>query len=202
MLYTYSKPPKKIGFKELVIHNSKKRIFVKFLMLITVLGLYIVYLSYKYGMIEGSALGILTWSFFVLCTPIADAGFLLDFPLRVLFRVRMVYAETSVWIIAIATNLFFLLFNPNIYEITFITSLFKKILINPYPYWIIIFISALGTFLSVQLGDELLDLTHFKDAEINHKHGWKFEILFLFFIFILTIIAYHHLLARLGVKIS
>ncbi|HHH14333.1 MAG TPA: hypothetical protein ENJ78_01340 [candidate division WWE3 bacterium] len=202
MLYEYSAPPKKIKVKELVKHSSKKRIFVKFLVLVAILSLYTAYLSLKFGLLEGGILGMLTWSFFVLCTPIADAGFLLDFPLRVFFKIRMVFSELLVWAVAISLNLVLLITNPNVYQQTFITSLLKDILIHPYPYWIIIFISAIGTFLSVQLGDELLDLVHFKDAKANHNHAWKFEIFFLLFVFFLTILAYQHLLKSLGIQLS
>ena len=43
--------------------------------------LYFVYLVYEYGIEDGGMVTLLTWSFFVLCTPVADAGFLLDFPI-------------------------------------------------------------------------------------------------------------------------
>ncbi|MCK5574805.1 MAG: hypothetical protein KAI28_03285, partial [Sphingomonadales bacterium] len=62
---------------------------MKFLLLALVLVAYGGYLGFKYDLATGGLLAALTWSFFVLCTPVADAGFLLDFPLRLLFGIRM-----------------------------------------------------------------------------------------------------------------
>jgi hypothetical protein len=55
---------------------------IKFLLLFTILIFYFAFISFKYGVKDGFAITLLTWSFFVLCTPIADAGFILDFPIR------------------------------------------------------------------------------------------------------------------------
>ncbi len=62
--------------------HPKKHVLYKFLLLSVLLVSYFVYLSYEYNLLTGGIAVALTWSFFVLCTPIADAGFLLDFPLR------------------------------------------------------------------------------------------------------------------------
>jgi hypothetical protein len=70
---------------------------MKFLLLLGVLVGYTLFLSYRYGFISGGLGALLTWSFFVLCTPIADAGFLLDFPLRLLFGIRLLVSKVWVW---------------------------------------------------------------------------------------------------------
>ncbi len=66
----------------------------------------------------------LTWSFFVLCTPVADAGILLDFPLRLLFGIRMIVSELAVWALAIVLNLATLMLAPEYYQTTFLTRIF------------------------------------------------------------------------------
>ena len=60
--------------------KNKNQPWRKFLLLIALFALYFLYLIYEYGIQDGGLVTLLTWSFFVLCTPVADAGFLLDFP--------------------------------------------------------------------------------------------------------------------------
>ncbi len=67
----------------------------KFLLLCLLLVSYFLYLSFQYDLMTGGIASALTWTFFVLCTPIADAGFLLDFPLRLIFGIRMLISELS-----------------------------------------------------------------------------------------------------------
>ena len=81
--------------------HPKQQVFYKFVLLCFLLVSYFVYLSVKYDLITGGIASALTWTFFVLCTPIADAGFLLDFPLRLLFGVRMLISEIAVWAVAL-----------------------------------------------------------------------------------------------------
>ena len=73
--------------------HTHKQVLLKFLLLCLLMVGYFGYLSYEYDFVTGGVASLLTWSFFVLCTPVADAGFLLDFPLRVLFGIRMVVSE-------------------------------------------------------------------------------------------------------------
>jgi hypothetical protein len=75
----------------------RKQLFYKFFLLCLLLFGCFVYLSVQYDFITGGLASILTWSFFVLCTSIAGAGFLLNFPLRLLFGIRMVISEVIVW---------------------------------------------------------------------------------------------------------
>jgi len=70
----------------------------------------------------------------------------------------MVYSELIVWAVAISANVYFLIFNPEIYSKTLISNTFYKILTKPWPNYLIILLSAFGTFLSLYFGDELLDI--------------------------------------------
>ena len=138
--------------------HPRKQVLIKFLLLCVLLVGYFAYLSYEFDLLTGGVVAFLTWSFFVLCTPIADAGFLLDFPLRLLFGIRMVFSEIAVWAIAIALNAISLAYYAEYYETTFLTNLLYRILTNPYPYWAVIVLSGAGTFLSIRFGDELMDV--------------------------------------------
>ncbi len=84
----------KIKFK--LKHKTHLETGLKFLILSGVFVLYLAYLIHMHNISKGSITLALTWSFFVLCTPIADAGFLLDFPIRLLFGFRMFVVEIFV----------------------------------------------------------------------------------------------------------
>ena len=179
--------------------HPKKQLFYKFFLLCVFLVAYFLYLSFKYDVMTGGIASVLTWSFFVLCTPIADAGFLLDFPLRLLFGIRMLKSETVVWVLAITVNIISLLYFVEYYQTTMLTRLFYSILTNPYPYWSVILISGAGTFLSIRFADELMDIIHHKDRKFFHRHGFKHEIVLIVF-FIIIFIGYYELLASLGIE--
>lgn len=178
--------------------HPKRQVVFKFLMLCLVLIGYFAYLSFQYDLMTGGIAAILTWSFFVLCTPIADAGFLLDFPLRILFGIRMLISEIVVWAIAITINVVSLLYFTEYYETTTLTKLLYAILTTPYPYWSVILLSGAGTFLSIRFADELMDVVHHRDRNFFHRHGYKHELIILVF-FILVFIGYYKLIASLGI---
>jgi len=178
--------------------KPKTQSLTKFLLLSLLMAGYFAYLSYEYDLLTGGMAALLTWSFFVLCTPVADAGFMLDFPLRLLFGIRMVFSELVVWAIAIGMNLLALSYFSNYYETTLLTSLLYKIITMPYPYWAIILLSCAGTFLSIRFGDELMDVVHHRDRAFFHSHHFKHElILFVFFLAVLW--GYYDLISSLGI---
>lgn len=140
-------------------------------------------LAYRYDVLTGGVAALLSWSFFVLCTPVADAVFLPDCPLRVVFGVRMIWSEIAVWGIAIAINLISLIFFSHFYEVTFITKTLKAIRIHPWPYWGVILLSAAGTFLSIRFGDELMDVSHQRERKFYPRHYFKHELILFAFLF-------------------
>lgn len=188
--------------KHLFSHKTKHQVLSKFLALLLLFSAYFVYLAIEFDIATGGMVALLTWSFFVLATPIADAGFLLDFPLRLICGVRMFISEIFVWGFAILINLFSLIFAPDNYDKTFLTSLFKKIITTPYPYWSIIALSGIGTFLSIRLGDELLDVVSHKERVLHHKHGFKLEIVIFITVLIIVISGYYYLLDSFNISIK
>lgn len=191
----------KINYRDLLKNQPQREELYKFLLLLGILTIYFGYLSWQYGLATGGLVSALTWSFFVLCTPVADAGFLLDFPVRLVTGLRMFYCEMMVWVIAITLNLTTITLSPQSYEKTFLTSLLHKILTNPWPYWSIPVLCAIGTFLSVRFGDEMLDVIAHKDRKFHHKHGFKFQLISMAAFFLLVVWAYYHLIESLGIKI-
>ena len=181
--------------------NPKHQVILKFTALLFILVGYFAYLTYQYDFLTGGVAALITWSFFVLCTPVADAGFLLDFPIRVLFGVRMVLSEIFVWAVALSLNTLAMVYFRDYYQTTLITRLMESIITTPFPYWFIVLLSAIGTFLSIRFGDELMDVLHHKDREFFYSHHFKHEIvLFVFFLFVLF--SYYELIASLGISVA
>ena len=161
--------------------RPKKQLIYKFLLLCMLLLSYFSYLTFRYDVVTGGIASALTWTFFVLCTPIADAGFLLDFPLRLLFGIRMIISEVAVWLLAITVNVVSLLYFTEYYETTKLTMLLRAILTMPYPYWSVIMLSGAGTFLSIRFADEIIDVVHHRDRDFFHSHAFKHEIIIIVF---------------------
>ncbi len=192
-----SRPKNKIHPK----HQTHRSVYVRFLVILIIFVSYFVFISSKYGYSDGFLIAWLSWSFFVLSTPIADAGMLIDFPVRLIGGFRMVYSEMLVWLSAISLNLYALKFNPDTYEQTQILSLLHHILTHPWPLWGIILVSAVGTFLSIQIGDELLDVIKHKNVTLAAKHDLKLKLLYMTFIMLIAFGIYDFLLSTFNFQI-
>lgn len=182
-------------------HSTHRGVFIRFFLMVLVFVVYYLIVSKRYGYANGLLLTWLSWSFFVLCTPIADAGMLIDFPIRLISNIKMVYTEISVWVIAISLNLYAFFFNPELYNQTQLLHLLEHIIRNPIPLWLIFIFSAIGTFLSVQLGDELLDVIKHKDAKKSTKHDIKLKVVTMIFVLILVFALYDFLLTKFDFNI-
>jgi len=173
----------------------------RFVALIGLLLAYFVYMSWKYDAVTGALLSVLTWSFFVLCTPVADGGFIIAFPVRLLFGIRMVITQLIAWVAAVVINLVVLTVSPESYQESEITRLLHSILTTPWPDWSILLIAASGTGLSIWFGDEIIDVSTHARCKKYHAHGFKHRILIILGLGVLTMVAYYHLLDDLGVAI-
>ncbi len=185
---------------EILKHDTKKQVLKRFLTVLAIFLLYFIFVVFKYGIKDGALIGLLTWSFFVFCTPVADAGFLVGFPARVLVGMRMLHSQILVYFIATGIVLFSLIFSPDVFEKTIILKIFKTILLNPIPYWIIIIICMIGTFLSVLFGDELMDVFKHDDRKIWKRHGFTHNLVILLFLFICCFLIYFYLMSELGLE--
>ena len=113
----------------------------------------------------------------------------------------MVIAEIAVWAIAILLNIAALLWFPAFYETTIVTRILQTIITTPVPYWLVIALSGMGTFLSIRFGDELMDVLHHRDRDFFHSHHFKYDLI-LFVFFLLVLFGYYELIASLGIAIS
>ena len=194
---------KSFSFFKGIREYTQNHPFVKFLVVLFLFLVYLFFTMINFGISNGLIVTLLTWTFFVFGTPIADAGVLIDFPLRLITGIRMIYSEIMVWTIAFFTNLFTFFLNPSIYDTTLLLKLFKYILSHPYPYWIIILLSALGTFLSIYFGDEILDILSLRKRKrkIYEEHINKYKLIVFLFIIAFIILVYYFLLNHLNLKI-
>lgn len=178
-------------------HKKLARLFA----LVAILVGYFLYLSWKFDASTGFGLAVLTWSFFVLCTPIADGGFILAFPIRLLLGIRMSVTQVVLWFVAIGINVAMLRFSQATYGLTLITRLLERILTQPYPYWSILAISALGTFLSIYFGDEVMDSATHPKAAKRQAQSARYKALLVMGLAAMTVFAYYHLLSNLGIAL-
>ena len=182
-------------------HQTHRESLLRFLGLVGIVLAYFGYLSWKFDAATGAWLTLLSWSFFVLCTPVADGGFIIAFPVRLMFGTRMVVTQLIVWLVAVALNIAALAFAPGAYDDTALTGLLHKILVTPWPYWSILLISAAGTAFSIWFGDEMMDVTTHADRTKHHRHGLKHRTLIIVGLGVLTVLAYYHLLDDLGIEV-
>jgi len=183
-------------------HETHKNIWLRFIFIVLLFVGYFVFISFKYGAGQGLLITWITWSVFVLSTPLADAGFIIDFPVRLLFKFKMFISEIFVWLIAIILNIYAYFAVPEIYSTTKILTVFKHILDQPFPFWTVFLISGLGTFLSVKFGDELVDVMKHKDCSYSKKHKLKWRLIAFVSIFIIIFIIYDFLLKNLGINLN
>jgi hypothetical protein len=186
----------------LLVHETKRRVLIKFGLILAIFVVYFLFIARQYGIGDGFLVALLSWSFFVLCTPIADAGFLIDFPLRLITKIKMLFLEIAVWIFAISLNLYAFFFNPEIYAKTELLKLFEKILENPFPFWGIIVISMIGTFVSINFGDELMDTVSHSERNFHAKHKNKHRFIVMIFLFAIAFAFYEFLIKKIGINFS
>lgn len=172
---------------------------IKFFIIVFLFLIYLIFTTQTYGLEDGFLIGFLTWSFFVLCTPISDAGILIDFPIELLTGIKMIYSEIIVWIIAIGLNVFTYFKIPEIYNSNVLLSLFKHIIEEPVPYWAIIIFSFFGTFLSLYIADSFIN----KKNKIKKSANFlvRNKLIIFAIILFLNIAIYDFLLNKLEVNI-
>lgn len=191
-----------IKASELKNHETKRHALSRFLVLIAILVVYFFWMTYRFGSKGGLEVTLLTWSFFVFCTPVADAGFLIAFPIRLITGVRMLTSQIYVFLSALLIDVYFFIFHDTIFSKTLILQIFKRIVTNPFPYWSIIALSVVGTFFSIYFGDELVDAVKHKDRTKYQKHKTKHRYVVFVFFFIITFFLYKDLLQNLGLDIA
>lgn len=187
-------------FEEHFKHEVRKVHANKFFIVLVILVAYFLFASWHFGLKDGFNVMLITWSFFVLATPVPDGGIILDLPIRYFIGIKMLISEIFVWVVAITINMLNLILNPSIYDKTILLTLFREILLNPWPYSLIIILSGVGTFFTLYVGDEVYDVLSLKKSKRHKKHNKKIKIILIISVITFILILYELLLKHLGVK--
>jgi len=110
----------------------------------------------------------------------------------------MLILEIAIWCFTIIINLLSLNYFSEYYGTTELTKVFHLILIIPYPYWGIVLLSAIGTFLSIHFGDEMIDIVHHDWKTLFRKPSYRHKLIIMVVIFAIIIIGYYELITSLG----
>lgn len=121
----------------------------KFIIALLFTTLFIIRYTVHYGFLAALVLTLLTWTFFMLCTPLNKGGMLVAPILYFTTHHRFQYTELAVWLAAIAMNALAIFSYPMLYTATTITSLLYYILTHPWPCWVIVALSLCATLYNI-----------------------------------------------------
>lgn len=182
-------------------HMKHKHQVWRFVAALVVVLSYLAYTIVHYGVAQGIGVTVLTWAFFIFATPVADGGLLIAFPVRLLLGIRMLVTQYFVWATAAAIVIGYMIFSPATFDKTAITQLFYIILTTPWPLWIILALSAAGTYINLVFDDEIVDVAAAKNKKaklISRRKKMYINII----LFAATIAAYIGLLKLTGIQIT
>ena len=117
----------------------------------------------SHGIFFGIHSTLLTWSFYILCIPGAHGQLFIGLP-TFLKTNKTFYTEPPMWISAAILNTATYLILPQAYAKSALTNLLYRIITNANYYWIIIGVSALGTFYNFIFMEN-----YFKTQNSRHK---------------------------------
>jgi hypothetical protein len=172
----------------------------RFLFVIVLILAYLALTIHKHGIEEGIGITALTWAFFVVLTPVPSAGLIFEVPIRFLTNHKLVTGQFLVWGLAAAIVLPTALLSPHIFQSTSLLAVFYHILMNPMPYWSLLFTCALGTFLCAFIVDEMMDEV---DDELHHhqrKHTPLFYLMLFAAVLAGLLLAYDSMLRGLNIS--
>ena len=159
-----------MDIRQIFQNANKTSGFTRFCIIILIIFIYSCFVIYSYGIKNGISITLLTWCFFVYGTPIADAGVLLDFPIKIFTDNPM--QRTELYVFAIAAFIIGInyLLNISAFDLTPVTKLLFKMITKPYTlYGIIILLSVIGTYISASLENELYMYLVYKKIEYSYK---------------------------------
>ncbi len=182
-------------------HIKHRHKFWRFVAVLLAVLAYLTYMIVHYGIALGIGVTLLTWAFFIFATPVADGGLLIAFPVRLLLGIRMLVTQYFVWAIGAAVVIGYMIFSPATFDKAAITQLFYIILTTPWPLWIILALSAAGTYINLVFDDEIVDVAAAKNKKaklISRRKKMYINII----LFAATIAAYIGLLKITGIQIA
>jgi hypothetical protein len=175
------------------MEKVKKYYITRFTIFTLFLGLVVAALWIEHGFKNALHTILLTWSLFILCIPANHGKIIIGLPARLVLGKPCVHTQIITVSLAVLINLFTYLIIPAAYFSTILTHLLLRIISNPWPYWSIILVCALGT-----LYKSLIGTKYFYSKKLVHYPLRTFIILsgiFIFFYF-----SYKELVILLNVR--
>jgi len=171
--------------------KNKTYLYIYDVIVILFILLFIFFIFYN-GLYKGTIKSLFIWAFFVLCTPVPEAGLLISLPVKRYFNIRMDICQTFVSLLALFMIFYFYYTDKKVINTNFIGKLFNGLV--KYNYYIIMILSVLSSILTSNLIDNIINY-YIYDKNINHLYI-KSGIIFIF------VIIYFYLLNQLINKIN
>ena len=135
---------------------------------------------------------IVIWCFYILCIPAFHGNTVLSAPYKLITKKTLRYPELIMWSVAFIFTIYSIIYLKNIYFISAFTNLFYVILTNPWPHWLIFFVSGFGTFYRFIIG-------YNKFFEKKYLHYSLRTVVIIFGFFILFQLSYKELIILLNI---
>lgn len=136
--------------KKVAIMSLSKAQKIRFLAFLIFFGVTGFRLIMELGTKTGIHITLLIWSFFILCVPIPGNPLITTTFLRLFTKRALLYSTLFIWLGALALNIYTYFSFPLAYLNTSTTFFLYRIIANPWPYWLIIGMSAFaGAYRSV-----------------------------------------------------
>ena len=183
---------KRMAFVDFVQRVQAEPGFEKFALVLGVILLYFCYVAWTEGIALGFTVVILTWCFFVFGTPVADAGALVDFPVRIITNNPFYRTEWIVFGVAATIIGVFLWASPKSYEATFLTRLLYKMATRPLSlYGMIVVLSIIGTLVSAYLENDVYNRVLYDKGRLRSWRVWGLAVAFVLIWMVYIGILYH-----------
>ncbi|MFA5075367.1 MAG: hypothetical protein WC436_04680 [Candidatus Babeliales bacterium] len=125
---------------------------LKFFLVLIILSFITLCFTTKLSIAASIHSTLLVWSFYILCFSANHGKIFLGIPYEFIRKKKLHYPEIFLWSGAVLLNIFTYFFTPWAYFNTLITHLLFQIIYSPWPGWLIISISFLGTFYKFFVG--------------------------------------------------
>jgi hypothetical protein len=171
---------------------SKTSGFNKFVSVLIIVILYAAYVMHKYGLSNGVEITLLTWCFFVFGTPVADAGGLVAFPVRVFTNNPMYNTQLWVYLVATVITGYYAVFHKDKFAFTVVGRILYKMVTQPLSlYGVIIVVSLVGTLISAYLEDSVYSYLVYR--ENKNKGGIALDVAVFVAMWAIYIAVIYHL---------
>lgn len=154
LILNSSQNNKNIIEEENKIQKHKTYLYIYDSIIIIFLFLIVFYVSYN-GYVKGCIKSLFIWAFFVVCTPIPEAGLLFSLPLKRYFNIPMHICQILASILALGMLYYFFIKEKKTINSYLIGKLFLELI--AYKYFSIIIISIISSIITSELINNLID---------------------------------------------